>query len=59
MAANPRTSGRSSRPPRQNKTDVRHQKRKRDQDDITTLEDAIRELVCRLSSTVVAEEVNC
>ncbi|KAM3504245.1 hypothetical protein MY10362_003679 [Beauveria mimosiformis] len=44
MAANPRASGRQPRPARQNKSDVRHQKRKRDQDDLTTLEDAIREL---------------
>ncbi|KAJ6788829.1 hypothetical protein PWT90_05932 [Aphanocladium album] len=44
MAANPRASGRQVRPPRQNKTDIRHQKRKRDQDDLTTLEEAIREL---------------
>ncbi|OAA76524.1 ATP-dependent RNA helicase DBP4 [Akanthomyces lecanii RCEF 1005] len=44
MAANPRASGRQSRPPRQNKTDIRHQKRKRDHYDLTTLEEAIREL---------------
>ncbi|OAR02545.1 hypothetical protein LLEC1_06251 [Akanthomyces lecanii] len=44
MAANPRASGRQSRPPKQNKTDIRHQKRKRDHDDLTTLEEAIREL---------------
>ncbi|KAJ3476939.1 hypothetical protein NLG97_g8976 [Lecanicillium saksenae] len=44
MAANPRASGRQSRPPKQNRTDIRHQKRKRDQDDLTTLDDAIREL---------------
>ncbi|ATY67112.1 ATP-dependent RNA helicase DBP4 [Cordyceps militaris] len=44
MAANPRASGRQSRPPKQNKTDIRHHKRKRDQHDLTTLEEAIREL---------------
>lgn len=50
MAANARPAGRPGRAQKQNKTDVRQQKRKRDLDDLQQLEDAIKELVSRQQS---------
>lgn len=42
-----RTPGRQAKPQKQNKTDSRQQKRKRDQDDLQQLEQAVADLVCR------------
>ncbi|KFA49877.1 hypothetical protein S40293_01264 [Stachybotrys chartarum IBT 40293] len=44
MAANARGAGRVPKPSRQGKTDIRQQKRKRDQEDLQTLEAAVQSL---------------
>ena len=45
MAANPKVAGRHAKAFKQSKTDLRQQKRKRDQDDLGELAASIEELV--------------
>lgn len=45
MAANPKVAGRQAKTFKQSKTDLRQQKRKRDQDDLGELAASIEELV--------------
>lgn len=45
MAANPKAAGRQPKQMRQGKNDLRQQKRKRDQDDLQKLEEAVEEMV--------------